>query len=75
MSNILQYINVEDINVGALFISILVLLVVRNVGDWFIYNLKTVPKEAQVSKIGWFIGWTSLLILLYLYCNMSNYSM
>ena len=63
-NNLLQAINVE-----ILIISILVITVIRNVGDWFIYNLKPSPKQAQVSTIGWIIGWGALSALIYLYLN------
>ena len=47
-----------------IIIAILMVIVIRNIGDWFIYNAKGLPKEAMVTRNGWAVGWISLFVLI-----------
>lgn len=69
MVEILNELDCVDTRIWYLIFTILLVIVIRNVGDWFIFNIKSAPKKATVSKIEWFIGWVSLVLLIFIYLN------
>lgn len=55
----------------SILLAFMSVIVIRNVGDWFIFNIKAVPKNSIVSGRGWLLGWLCLFLLLVVYFTPS----
>lgn len=55
-----------------IMLSIMIFISFRCLFDWIVYTASKAPKESQLSKRTWLIGWIFTIVLIYY--TLNNFS-